>query len=97
MLFLVFFFLGQIKVLLEYFHLSIRFYGALKLASKSENKFCLVFLFFKVSSRSLSNLRHCLVFILLLAVKVIQFFINNILEKRFSLYCSIYLVDSRSP
>jgi hypothetical protein len=74
----LFVFFGQIKVLLEYFHLSIRFYGALRLASKSEKKFCLVFLFFRVSSGSLSNPRRCSVFILLVAIKAIQFFINNI-------------------
>ena len=39
----------QLGSLLEYFHLSIRFYGALKVASKSANEFCLVFIFSKVS------------------------------------------------
>ena len=39
----------QLVSLLEYFHMSIRFYGALKVASKSVNEFCLVFLFSRVS------------------------------------------------
>jgi hypothetical protein len=39
----------QLGSLLDYFRLSIRFFAALKLASKLANEFCLIFIFSRVS------------------------------------------------
>jgi hypothetical protein len=59
----------QLRSLLNYFHLSIKFYGSLKLASKSVNDFWQFFLFSNISQGCPSNPRTFIVFIILVASK----------------------------